>query len=257
MAIKFQRKRQIAERRRAGRDGVQIEVTMRERGRSAMDARISEMSVLGCRIECGTLATAASQIWMHLPGVGRVEGRVVWERDCIAGIAFDTPLHHTALAQFGPVRGPGIGVRTAAPRLEAVPKAANDSLLTRREQIVQGIADTDDTPLRPRKAPTGAGIMDLVTRTVPRQASDRYEPRHPNVIAASPGALHVGGSAADLLNVSASGLKVRANIVAGIGEPVAVEFEGFPPYSGRVAWIRGDEIGIDLPPHTIDLHDND
>ena len=257
MPIEFQRTHDFKEKRRAQRSKVTITASVRERGRSAIEARITELSVLGCKIEGSLLSAGDVPLWVRLPGLESVEARVLWEENFTAGVAFEHPLHPAIEARFVPAR---TGSAAGAVVLKTIPRADNDAgaLLSRREQIMQGIVDSDLSPIKSRKRPTGHGMMELISRKVPRQANDRYETRYADVVANSPGMLKVAGTEAELLNVSPSGLKIAAELGqdVDIGQTVPVEFEGFPAYEGRLVWMRGAHAGISLPPRTIDLQDN-
>ena len=40
---------------------------------------------------------------------------------------------------------------------------------------------------------------------------------------------------------------------ADVGTRVAVAFEGFDSMSARIVWRRGEEIGLSLPPESLEL----
>lgn len=260
MSIEFQRKQTYTEKRRAARSKVAVTASIRERGRSAISSQISELSLLGCKVDGSLLAASDAPVWIRFPGLESIEARVVWESNFVAGLAFEHPLHPSVEARFVPAR---TGSAAGAVVLKTIPRGANDEgsedNLSRREKIMQGLTSSDLSPLQSRKRPTGHGMMELICRKVPRQANDRYETRYADAVANSPGMLKVGGVEAELLNVSPSGLKIAAELGSEveIGQTVPVEFEGFPAYDGRVVWMRGVQAGINLPPRTIDLQDND
>lgn len=258
MPIEFQRKQTFTEKRRATRSKVEITASIRERGRSAITTKISELSMLGCKVDGSLLAASEAPVWIRLPGLESIEARVVWETNFVAGLAFENPLHPSIEARFVPAR---TGSAAGAVVLQTVPRADNDTerdgLLSRREQIMQGLTSSELSPLESRKRPTGHGMMELISRKVPRQGNDRYETRYADAVANSPGMLKVAGVEAELLNVSPSGLKIAGALAqVTIGQTLPVEFEGFPVYEGRVVWRSGHQAGINLPPRTIDLQDD-
>ncbi len=252
MGIEFHRGSDFIERRRAPREAVQFAVAVRERGRSALVARVAELTTLGCRIEGYLTVAAATQLWVKLPGLESVAGQVIWSEDGVAGVTFERPLHPAVAARFCP---------SAAP--DAPAPAANDgaattldhSLLSRREQIVAGIVATERSPLQKRTGKSGLSLSGFIARQVTRQVDTRAEPRFADAIPNEPGLLTVGGSEAEVRNVSASGISVRGAPAGEIGAELAVEFEGFEAYPGRLVWRRDDAAGIALPPQTIELCD--
>jgi hypothetical protein len=56
-----------------------------------------------------------------------------------------------------------------------------------------------------------------------------------------------------VVNVSPSGLMVESSIMPRIGEPIALEFEGFDRIEGVVRWVRQGRIGLDVGEGAIDL----
>ncbi len=252
MGIEFQRGSDFVERRRAPREAVQFAVAVRERGRSALVARLAELATLGCRIEGYLTVAPGTQVWVRLPGLESVAGQVVWSLDGTAGMLFERPLHPAVAARFCPATAP-----------DAPAPAANDgaaptldhSLLSRREQIVAGIVATERSPLQRRKGKSGLSLAGFITRQFARQTDTRAEPRFTDAIANAPGALRIAGAEAKVRNVSASGLSVRGAPAGEIGDELEVEFEGFEAYPGRLVWRRDDQAGIALPPQTIELCD--
>lgn len=252
MGIEFQRGSDFVERRRAPREAVQFAAAVRERGRSALVARVAELTTLGCRIE-GYLGVApGTQLWVKLPGLESIAGQVMWSSDGTAGVLFERPLHPAVAAQFCPSIAPDAPAPAAN---DGAASTLDHSLLSRREQIVAGIVAAERSPLQRRKGKSGLSLAGFITRQVSRQADTRAEPRFADAIANAPGALRVAGTEAEVRNVSASGLSVRGAPAGEIGDELEVEFEGFEPYSGRLVWRREDRAGIALPPQTIELCD--
>lgn len=257
MGIGFQQGDGKAERRMAPRSETRLDISVRERGRTALTSRILSLSRLGCTIAGYRFIAPGGLVWIKLPGLESLSGHVVWCHEYDAGISFDQPLHPAVLARFtGQIEGAiYIPAFDSLPTV-AIPAAANDVLLTRREQIMQGITESDRTPLVQRKAASNIGLLGMVNRRVARQVNYRHETRFADPVSMDEAALTVAGRPARVLNASASGLRLAVDLDAEIGDQVAVEFAGFDAYNGRLVWLRNGEAGISLPPNTIELCDN-
>ena len=249
MTVSFERKSEFNERRRQGRAGIALAVALRERGRSAMDARLVDFSALGCRIDGLIVGQGNAQVWIKLPGLETIAGQRMWNVGSLAGIAFDTALHPAVAARFMPAPG-----SHAAAALDH-PLGSHDPLLSRREQIVAGIVAVDQSPLQRRKRPSGLGMSGRINRAVTRNVDHRAERRYADAIPEGT-ALAIGGENVRVLNVSPSGLKVRGlPEAAEIGAKIDLAFEGFPAMSGQLMWINGSDAGIALPEASIELFD--
>lgn len=251
MAIEFQQGNGRQERRHAERAPVWFDASIRERGRSAQNARIETLSRLGCSVTGYGFIHQGAHVWVKLPGLQSLTGWIAWCHEQRAGIFFEQPLHPAVLARF--VNLPNEDAPATEPGEGPSFFAANDTLLTRREQIMQGIAETERSPLLRRKAKSGAGIMGFINRQVVRQTNYRFEQRFADPVATGSTQLQVEGRDARVINVSASGLRLAVDLEAEIGNEVSVEFEGFDSYPGRLVWLRDGEAGISLPPNTIEL----
>lgn len=251
MGISFQRSSDFTERRRQGRAPLAIEVFVRERSRSAMAVRLLDLNSFGAMVEGMILIQPDAQVWLRLPGLESLAARPVWTDGTRVGLEFEVALHPAVAARFLPAEG-----SHAAAVLNARPsQLAADPLLSRREQIMAGIAATDHSPLQRKKQPSGLGMFGRISRTVARQADHRAERRYADAVPQGT-ALSIEGTPASVLNVSPSGMKIRAALgEKEIGEPVAVSFEGFEEMTGQLVWIRGAEAGIALPPQSIELFD--
>ena len=82
-----------SERRRATRLAINVDATLRERGRSSFPVRLVDLSALGCRAEIYADVPADSPVWLKLPGLEPRYSRVAWSRSGFAGIEFEAPLH--------------------------------------------------------------------------------------------------------------------------------------------------------------------
>ena len=249
MTVSFERKSEFIERRRQGRAPIELSVALRERGRSAMEAQLIDFSALGCRINGLIVGQGTAQVWIKLPGLETMAGQRMWHEGNLAGIAFDTALHPAVAARFMPAPG-----SHAAAALDNS-GASLDPLLSRREQIVAGIAATDHSPLQRRKRPSGLGMSGRISRAVTRNVDHRAERRYADAIPEGT-ALAIGGENVHVLNVSPSGIKVRGlREEAEIGHNIDLAFEGFPAMTGQLVWINGAEAGIALPEASIELFD--
>jgi hypothetical protein len=256
VGIEFNQGGGTQERRHAARSTVNHEASLRERGRSALRAQIETLSRQGCSVSGYGFVHQGGQVWVKLPGLESLGGTIAWCHELRAGITFDQPLHPAVLARLAPgmARVDGLPVGVHDPAI-AIPLPANDELLTRREQIMQGIGEADRSPLLQRKAKSSLGMTGFINRQVARQTNYRFEQRFADAVSTGSAELTVEGHPAEVLNVSASGLKLAIELSGEIGDQVAVEFAGFEAYSGRLVWRRDGEVGISLPQGTIELCD--
>ncbi len=249
MTISFQRNSEFIERRRQGRAPIALAISLRERGRSAMEVQLLDFSALGCRIDGLIFAHGSAQVWIKLPGLESLAAQRMWGEGNVSGLAFDAPLHPAVAARFLP--SPGSHAAAAVD----LPFAARDPLLSRREQIVAGITGSDASPLQRRKQPSGLGMSGRISRMVTRNVDHRAERRYADAIPEGT-ALAIAGQDVHVLNVSPSGIKIKGALAdRDIGEPIDLAFEGFPAMTGQVVWMNGNEAGIALPPASIELFD--
>lgn len=79
------------ERRRAARAALHLSATLRDGARKA-PARVIDMSTHGCRIECSTVATDDSWVWLGIDGLQNQRCRVVWHCEEFIGLEFENAL---------------------------------------------------------------------------------------------------------------------------------------------------------------------
>lgn len=251
MGIGFSRSSDFVEQRRARRAAVVLDCSVRERSRSALKGEVRDLSPLGCRIESPTMALAGNQLWVRLPGLESTIGTVIWSDGHSAGVMFDQPLHPAVAVQYMP----DVAAMTAANDSYDAPDNVIpiSPLLSRREQIVAGIADTGLSPLSTRKRQSSNGMQTMISRTVQRRIDTRAEPRHADQALTGPMELSVDGQSARVADVSSSGLRVFAEIEAEIGQELAIDFTGFDGIAGRLVWMGGGEAGFSLPTDALDL----
>lgn len=252
MLISFACNTGIVEKRRAPRAPLGIDAAMRERGRTAIDVTVSTFSAYGCQIEGYVPKYRDGQAWLKLSGLESQLVSVVWNNGTTYGVEFDKPLHPSVAARYLPMAGSHAEIHGTSHR------SAEDHLQSRREQIVAGIVSSDISPLQRRKKPTGLGISGKITRTFQRNADHRHELRHGDNLDQGPGLVTIDASEGSVRNVSPSGLRVflPKALDREIGEEVPVLFEGFEPILGRVVWVKQTELGISLPPQSIELLDS-
>lgn len=251
MTIEFKCSTGQVEQRRAPRSAVALDGAVRERGRSAQNARLTDISRSGCRIAGYWLVAPGTPVWVRIPGLENLAGHVAWSDEGGGGVAFETPLHPAVAARYEtPVNdGLPLGADIRLP-------PAGSELLSRREQIAQGVVETERSPLQSRKPARGSGIAAMISRQVTRTIDQRHERRFSDAVPGSDGTVRLAGATASVRNVSASGLKLEAATDAEIGAQVEVAFEGFDAYEGRVVWRCGEETGISLPRGSIDIVDD-
>jgi hypothetical protein len=236
VTISFERNTTFTERRRQGRAPLEVEVFVRERGRSAMATRLVDFSSYGCQVDGLILIQRDTQLWVRLPGLESQAVQLVWTDGTRCGLQFDTPLHSAVAARFLPSEGSHAA-------------AAVDNV------IMSGIAGTDHSPLQRKKKPSGMGMLGRISRTVSRQSDTRMEGRFADAVPEGT-SLRVEGVPVRVVNVSPSGMKVFGSFrETEIGNDLAIEFEGFEPMAGRLVWLNGAEAGIALPPQSIELFD--
>lgn len=250
MGISFERQAGRTERRRHGRAPLNLLAAFRERSRSAIDVQVTDFTGLGCRIEGAVPVDRSAQMFIKLPGLESQPARLVWIEGMTAGFEFEAQLHPAVAARFMPAQGS----HAALTILSAT--HGHDPLLSRREQILAGIAGSSLSPLQRKKKPTGLGMFGRIDRRVSRATDTRAERRYSDAVPEGTG-LAVEGSEARVLNVSPSGMKISAQLTEkNIGDAIVLEFEGFPEMTGQLVWMSGGEAGISLPEQAIELFDS-
>lgn len=256
MSIEIKCKASENDRRRAKRSRAVLGGTVRERGRTASSATIHELSPFGCRIESATIMMGGNSVWVRINGLESLVCRITWAKNFSAGISFETPLHPAVARRMAPVAGEENQAIAIAPANDGGPAEIGGHLLSRREQIMQGMADCSLSPLSTRKRPKGATWDSLVRRRFAREVDNRHENRFEELQGDGPVKISVDGCEALIKNLSASGLKIKTDLPAEIGQHLPIEFKGFPPMTGRIVWMGHGMAGISLPPDSIALNAN-
>ena len=251
MTINFARNSGIVEKRRAPRAPLGIDASMRERGRTAFDVKVLTFSAFGCQVSGFLPTTSDGQAWLKLPGLESLAVSVIWKSGQSIGVEFERPLHPSVAARYLPAAGSHAAIYAASH------PAANDRLMSRREQIMAGVAASDFSPLQRRKQPSGLGMFGKISRATVRKVDHRLETRYGDNLEGGPSKVTIDGVSGSVRNVSPSGIRAFMPEVLEreIGEEVKVTFEGFDPIKGQIVWMNQTELGVSLPPHTIELFD--
>jgi len=241
----------FVERREMRRAACALASTVRLRGRFAVACTTSDLTTHGARIDEAGPFSAGSAVWVRLPGLESLTGNVVWSRPDATGVAFERPLHPAVYARFLPADSRFTVVGEALPP----PKPAEIVVLPRREQIVRGYAEAADGPLRLSKQPVGGGLSRTIRRSVARRCEHRGEARFDQAARTGPMRLTVDQSAAEIRNLSASGLKIAGAFGAAVGSKVSVAFDGYDAMPARIVWRSAEEMGLSLPRDSLALDD--
>lgn len=83
--------------RKADRVSVELDAGLRQRGASAVSVHILDLSTHGFRINTHLELAVGTDVWLRLPGLEPSLARVMWIEGCLAGCAFERPLHPAVL----------------------------------------------------------------------------------------------------------------------------------------------------------------
>jgi hypothetical protein len=72
---------EVEPRRREPRTGISAEISLRQLGQTAVEARLINISSRGFMVETEALIEKGSRVWLTLPGAGRVNALVIWSRN--------------------------------------------------------------------------------------------------------------------------------------------------------------------------------
>ena len=90
---------QQPERRRSARAALHLDATLRDGNRKA-PARVIDLSTHGCRIACSTVVADDHMVWLSLPGLEGLRGRVAWHCEEFIGLEFETPLNQAVFERL-------------------------------------------------------------------------------------------------------------------------------------------------------------
>ena len=86
-------------RRREERASVSAELALRQLGRNAVEGRLINISSRGFMAETEALIEPGSRVWLTLPGVGRINGLVLWTKNGRVGGELAEPVDPLAVIQ--------------------------------------------------------------------------------------------------------------------------------------------------------------
>lgn len=156
------------ERRRARRGACDHAATVRRRGSYAVQGRVADLTVNGCRVEGVGPFPVDSEMWVRLDGLESLASHTVWSRPGVSGMHFDRPLHPAVVARYLP----------AASRLTLVgdtpeirePFSADErfeaelATLAFRAGLMRGISDHERGPVVTAKRPLGGTLAASIRR---------------------------------------------------------------------------------------------
>jgi hypothetical protein len=79
--------------RKAERIPLQADIDFRRTGEHRWRVNIHDISPQGCRVELPVRVAPDDKIWISLPGLEALQGRICWVEEWVAGVQFDKPLH--------------------------------------------------------------------------------------------------------------------------------------------------------------------
>jgi hypothetical protein len=155
--------------------------------------------------------------------------------------------HSAVVVPLDPQRVTGPNAQASAPSPISRPGG------TRRDQIIAGYIQPDPGLLLDKKPlHASRSLIGIVRRNTHRVADHRNEERFPPPAEAALG-LAIKNRAAQLADISPSGLMALGQLPEAIGDKVDVQFTGYPTLIGTVIWKRDDRFGVARDPGAIDL----
>lgn len=79
--------------RRGKRVNLQCDVEFRRHGDARYQVELIDFSPTGCCISPPVRVEVGQSVWLRVPDMESVHGKVVWIRDWKAGVEFDRPFH--------------------------------------------------------------------------------------------------------------------------------------------------------------------
>jgi hypothetical protein len=79
--------------RKAERVNMQTFIHVRKSGYHRAEVTLLDISPVGCRIDLPERVAVGETVWVTLPGLQSIEGKVMWTRDWFAGVEFASPLY--------------------------------------------------------------------------------------------------------------------------------------------------------------------
>lgn len=84
-------------RRRESRSSISADVPLRQLGQTTVEGRLVNISSRGFMVETDALIEPESRVWLTLPGVGRVNGLVIWAKNGRIGGELAKPIDPLAV----------------------------------------------------------------------------------------------------------------------------------------------------------------
>lgn len=236
------------ERRATGRFATSLDISLRETGHNALQAKVSSLSHLGCTVTGVTVTPAEGSAWIRLPGLESQLARQRWSQPGSAGYEFDRPLYPAVADRYNGRPRPA-----QRPNLSLVENEDVERPASRREQILSGRAHAvPGLTLTKLKGEAPATLAGLVRRHAARVVDHRHEHRFAPPAEAKLG-FRAGGQPAGIRDLSPSGVQVETELAGGIGASVKVAFAGFDPLEGTIVWVRQGASGVRLPENALEL----
>src|SRR6187551_3542220 len=81
------------ERRTTMRGSTDLQVSVRQRGKHKVQARLSNLSCSGALVRDCAISAGDQPLWLRLPGLESWEAVVRWKEPGVLGVEFERPLH--------------------------------------------------------------------------------------------------------------------------------------------------------------------
>jgi hypothetical protein len=120
------------ERRSADRLALRLNATMRDGTKSRVRARVIDMSIKGCRVECTSNVENDSWVWLNIAGLETQFCRVAWHCQEFIGLEFERALSQAVFDRLlaDQQRLPDTAIaelRSIATRANRLARAADDT----------------------------------------------------------------------------------------------------------------------------------
>ncbi len=79
--------------RKAERVPLQADIDFRRTGEHRWRVNVLDMSPEGCRLELPVRVKVDDIIWVTLPGLEAIQGKICWVKEWVVGVEFTRPLH--------------------------------------------------------------------------------------------------------------------------------------------------------------------
>ena len=79
--------------RKAERIPLRADIDFRRTGEHRWRVNIVDISPQGCRVELPVRVAPDDMIWITVPGIEALQGKICWVDEWVAGVEFEHPLH--------------------------------------------------------------------------------------------------------------------------------------------------------------------